>query len=212
MQPHRLVGQRFHQSQLHRLAGQRPQRPVIMTLRSRAAGQGHKVGFHLVVHLPVLVDLVVVPQHLLQSLLGIPPLGAEHRTLRHVQGRSHLGGGPTLVYLEQDARPGNRLGGTPASPDHPPEPSLFLDSQNIPCTMDAPPTTQPLSKRQHPGSDRLMPDNTALTRYWTSTAPANINTVPRDGGWARGAFQQSRLTFGGFPYCDTGAQGFCPLD
>ena len=41
----------------------------------------------------------------------------------------------------------------------------------ISCTMDAPPTTQLLSKRQHPGSDRLIPDNTALTQYQTSTAP-----------------------------------------
>ena len=44
----------------------------------------------------------------------------------HVQCGGHLGGGPALIYLEQDAGPGNRLCGTPPSPDHLPEPSLYL--------------------------------------------------------------------------------------
>ena len=49
--------------------------------------------------------------------------------LRHVQCGGHLGGGPALIYLDQDAGPGNRLCGTPPSPDHLPEPSLFLCCQ-----------------------------------------------------------------------------------
>ena len=48
-----------------------------MTVGHRAAGQGYQVGLHPFIHLSGPVDLVMVPQHLVQSLLGIPPLGAE---------------------------------------------------------------------------------------------------------------------------------------
>ena len=55
-QPHRLVGQGLNQSQLHRLARQQAQRPVVVALRSRAAGQGYQVGLDPVIHLLVPVD------------------------------------------------------------------------------------------------------------------------------------------------------------
>ena len=92
------------------------------------------------------VNLVMVPQHLVESFLGIPPLGAEHGPLRHVQSGGHLGPGPAFIYLEQDPRPGDGLGGTPASPDHPPEPSLFLCCQPdsvFPLHHDHPHVPQP---------------------------------------------------------------------
>ena len=67
MQAHRLVGEGLYQSQLHGLACQRVQRPVIMTpgagLQPELSG-----GLHLVVHFPVLVHPVMVPPHLFQSL------------------------------------------------------------------------------------------------------------------------------------------------
>ena len=63
------------------------------------------MGLHPFIHLSGPVDLVMAPQYLVQSFLGIPPLGAEHGPLRHVQCGGHLGGGPALIYLDQDAGP-----------------------------------------------------------------------------------------------------------
>ena len=104
-QADRLVGQGLHQSQLHHLARQGAHGPVVMAIRGRAAGQGYEVGFYPFIHLPVPVDLVMVPQHLIQSFLSIPSLGAEHGSLRHVQGSGHLRSGPALIYLEQGCGP-----------------------------------------------------------------------------------------------------------
>ena len=115
--------------QLHRLARQQAQRPVVVALRSRAAGQGYLVGLATVVQLPVAADLVAVPQHLIQPLLGVPPLGAEHGPLRDAQGCGHLRSSPALIRFQQNARSGDGLRGTPAGSDHLPEPPLLLGAQ-----------------------------------------------------------------------------------
>ena len=51
-QPHRLVGQRFHQTQFNRLARQGSQSPVVVALGSRGAGQGYQVRLGPVIQLP----------------------------------------------------------------------------------------------------------------------------------------------------------------
>ena len=95
---------------------------MVLALRGRAAGEGYQMCLTLVVQLPVTVDLIAALQHLGQSLIGISPLGAKHRAFRYVQSGGYLGRGPALVYLEQNAGPGDCLGRTPARPDHPPQP------------------------------------------------------------------------------------------
>ena len=74
-----------------------------MPLGSVAARQRNQVGFCLVIQLPIPIGLGVVVQHAVQSLLGVPTLGAEHRALRRIQGRCDLGSTPPFVGLEQDA-------------------------------------------------------------------------------------------------------------
>ena len=76
-----------------------------MPLGGVAARQRNQMGFCLVIQLPIPVGLGVVVQHAVQSLLGVPTLGAEHRALRRVQGHRHLRSTPSVVSLEQDARP-----------------------------------------------------------------------------------------------------------
>ena len=100
MQPPRLVGQGFHHSQLHHPVRQQPKIPVVVALGRRTAGEGDQVGLNPVVHLLIAVDLIAVSQHFIQSLQGVPPLGAEHGALRDVQGLSYLGSSPTLVCLQ----------------------------------------------------------------------------------------------------------------
>ena len=117
MQAHRLVGKGRNQTQLHCLARQRTQRPVVMAPGSRGEGQSDEMGPGPVVQLPVPVGLGPVLQHTVQSVLGETPLDAEHAGLGHIQGLSHLGGGPPLVGLEQYAGSGRNTGRTSASPD-----------------------------------------------------------------------------------------------
>ena len=59
------------------------------------------------------------------------------RTVRSDTSKAngYPGSGPTLVCLEQDAGPGHCLGQTPARPDHPFEPSLFLDTKMDPVNI-----------------------------------------------------------------------------
>ena len=70
MQPHRLVGQGFHQSQFYRLPRQQPQGPVVVAPGGRPAGQGNQMRFPTFIQLPVPVDMVAPVQRLLQSLLA----------------------------------------------------------------------------------------------------------------------------------------------
>ena len=87
------------------------------------------MGLASVIQLPVPMDLVTVPKHLIQSFLHVPTLGAEHHALRNVKGSRHLLSTPAFVRPEQDAGPSDCLGRTPAGPDHPPEPPFFLCRQ-----------------------------------------------------------------------------------
>ena len=61
MPTHALVGQRLHQSQLHRPARKGPQRPVVIPLGTRGAGQGDEMGPGPVIQLAVPVGLGPVP-------------------------------------------------------------------------------------------------------------------------------------------------------
>ena len=105
----RLVGQRWRQSQLHHLASQQPQGPVLMPLGRVAARQhnqslprtGYGVGFAPIVQLPIPVGLGMVVLHAVQSLLGVPTFGAEHRARRRIQGRRHLRSAPALIVLSR---------------------------------------------------------------------------------------------------------------
>ena len=63
------------------LVRQQPQGPVVMALRRIAARQRDQ-GFALVIQFTIPVGLGMVAQHAVQSLLGVPPFGAEHRALR----------------------------------------------------------------------------------------------------------------------------------
>ena len=78
---------------------------MVVAFGSVAARQGDQVGFAAIIQLAIPVGLGMVVEHTVQSLLGVPPLGAEHRALRRVQRRRHLGRVPALIGLEQDARP-----------------------------------------------------------------------------------------------------------
>ena len=118
MQPHRLMGQRVNHVQFHHPVRQQAQVPVVVALGGRAAGQGDQVGFAPVVQLAVPVGLGPVPERPVQPILGETPLDAEHRALGHIQSLRHLGGGPALTGLEQDAGPGRNPGRTPPRPDH----------------------------------------------------------------------------------------------
>ena len=90
-----------------------------MPLGSIAARQRNQVGFCLVIQLPIPIGLGVVVQHAVQSLLGVPTLGAEHRARRRIQGHLHLGSAPALISLEQDARPIDDPSGALATTDQP---------------------------------------------------------------------------------------------
>ena len=82
-----------------------------------AARQRNQVGFAPIVQLAIPVGLGMVVQDALQPLFGVPPFGAEHRALRRVQSRHHLGGTPPFVSLEQDARPIDDPSGMPPTVD-----------------------------------------------------------------------------------------------
>ena len=81
------------------------------------ARQGNQVGFASIIRLAIPVGLGVVVQHAVQSLLPIPAFGAEHRALRRVQGHRHLRSTPSVVSLEQDARPIDDPSRALAAPD-----------------------------------------------------------------------------------------------
>ena len=115
-------------------------------------------------HLSVGVGRVVAPSHLLQSLLHVPALGAEHRALRDIQSSNQLGSSPGLVCLEKYARPGDCLGGTPARPDHLSELSLFLVIQTDTVNFlhhGCPSHTTASFQKVTSGQVHLIPDNTA---------------------------------------------------
>ena len=99
---------------------------MVVALGRWAAGQGNQMSFPTFVQLPVPVDLVAPVQRFLQPLLRIPLPGSYYRPLRDVQGRCYLGSRPALIHLQQNACPGDRLGRTPARPDHFPQMTLFL--------------------------------------------------------------------------------------
>ena len=117
------MGQRFHQTQLHRLACQRPQRPVVMTLGSRGARPGLS-GASLPGHPACGTDgLGPVLQHTVQPAPGEAPLDAVYA------GLDHPGSGPALAGLKQDAGPGRYSRRTPAGPDQVLQPVAFLRRQ-----------------------------------------------------------------------------------
>ncbi len=118
MQPHRLVGQGLHHSQLHHPVRQQAQFPVVVAFWGWAAGQGDQMGLAPLIQLPVPAGLDPVLQRRLQPVLGEAPLEAEHRALGHIQGLGHSGRRPALVGLEQDTGPGRNPGGTPSCPNH----------------------------------------------------------------------------------------------
>ena len=118
MQPHRLVGQGLHHSQLHHPVRQQAQFPVVVALRGWAAGQGNEMGLRPLVQLPVPPGLDSILQRSLQPILGEAPLEAEHRALAHIQGLGHPGRRPPLVGLQQDPGPGRSPGSTLPCPNH----------------------------------------------------------------------------------------------
>ena len=66
---------------------------------------GYGVGFAPIVQLAIPVGLGMVVQHALQPRFGVPPFGAEHRALRRVQSRRHLGAlHPSSVLSRMRAR------------------------------------------------------------------------------------------------------------
>ena len=90
-----------------------------MALGSIAARQGNQMGFTPIIQLAIPIGLGMVVQHTVQSFLGVPPFGAEHRARRRVQGRRHLGSAPPFVGLEQDARPIDDPSGALPAADQP---------------------------------------------------------------------------------------------
>ena len=76
-----------------------------MALGRVAARQRNQVGFAPIVQLAIPVGLGMVVQHALQPRFGVPPFGAEHRALRRVQSRRHLGAlHPSSVLSRMRAR------------------------------------------------------------------------------------------------------------
>ena len=82
-------------------------------------GQSDSKGFTPIIQLAITIGLGMVVQHTVQSLLGVPAFGAEHRARRRVQSRRHLGSAPALISLEQDARPIDDPSGALAATDQP---------------------------------------------------------------------------------------------
>ena len=125
MQPHRLVGQGLHHSQLHHPVRQQPQFPVVVALEGWAAGQGDQslprtrygVGLGPFVQLPVPTGLDSVLKRPLQPISGKAPLQPEYPLQIH-PGLGHFGRRPALVGLEQDSCLGRDPGGTLPCPDH----------------------------------------------------------------------------------------------
>ena len=76
-----------------------------MALGRITARQGNQMGLATIIQLPVPIGLGMVVQHTVQSLLSVPPFGAQHRARRGVQRRRHLARAPSFVSLEQDPRP-----------------------------------------------------------------------------------------------------------
>ncbi len=72
-----------------------------MALGGVAARQGNQVSFAPIIQLAIPLGLGVVVQHAAQSFLGVPPLGAEHRARRRIQGRRHLRSAPALIVLSR---------------------------------------------------------------------------------------------------------------
>ena len=126
MPAHALVGQRRNQSQFHRLARKGPQRPVVISIGSRGAGQGDEMGPGPVIQLAVPVGLGPVLKHSVQAVLRETPLGAVYAGLGRVQSLGHLGSRSALAGLEQDAGPRSNSGRTPASPHQTFQPVTFL--------------------------------------------------------------------------------------
>ena len=129
MPTHALVGQRLHQSQLHRPARKGPQRPVVIPLGTRGAGQGDEMGPGPVIQLAVPVGLGPVLEHAVQPVLGETPLDAVYAGLGHVQSLGHLGSGPALAGFEQYAGPCRNPRRTPASPHQVLQPIAFLPGE-----------------------------------------------------------------------------------
>ena len=115
-QAHRLVGQGFHQAQFHRLAGQCAQRPVVMPLGSRGAGQGDQMRSGPVVQLAVPVGLGPVSLSTPSS-----PSSAKRRLMRNTldsatsRAWATLGADqPSPVLSRMRARAATRAGLLPA--------------------------------------------------------------------------------------------------
>ena len=85
------MGQGLHHPQLHHSVGQKMQGPVVVVIGRWATRQGNQVGLALVVEFTETVGLDPILQHAIQTFLGVPPFGAVHRTLGHVQSGRHLG-------------------------------------------------------------------------------------------------------------------------
>ncbi len=86
-----------------------PTPPLGRPADARSSGRGHRAlgctpgrsgGPRLVVQLAIPVGLDPVLQHAIQTFLSVPPFGAVHRTLGHVQSGRHLGRVPSLSYFK----------------------------------------------------------------------------------------------------------------
>ena len=131
MQPHRLMGQGLHHSQLNHPVRQQAQIPMFMSLRRWAAGQNDQVGFAPVVHLAVPVGLGPV----LDRPVRPTPSSAKRRLIRYTvpsdtsKAWATLGAVQPSLVLEQDAGPGRNPGRTLPSPDHMLQPIALLRCQ-----------------------------------------------------------------------------------
>ena len=73
-----------------------------MALGHRAAGPGNEVGLCPVIQLLLPDALVAVSEHPIQAIVCVPAFGAEHRSLREVQGSGYLAGAPALLMLRRN--------------------------------------------------------------------------------------------------------------
>ena len=102
MQPHRLVGQGLHHSQLHHPVRQQPQFPVVMALGGWAAGQGDEMDSARSSSFRYR-RAWTRSLNPLQPIFGKAPLQSEHCALRHIQSLGHSGRRPSLIGLQQDS-------------------------------------------------------------------------------------------------------------
>ena len=209
MPAHALVGQRRNQSQLHRLARQGPQRPV-HTPRERGTGQGDEMGPGPVFQLAVPVGLGPVLEHPVQPVLGETPLDALYARLGHVQSLGHLGSGPALAGLEQDAGPcRTRAGLLPARTRC----SNRSRSSGVSLTenfSDHTATSQPHNWRQHSTYNRypLSPPKSGLTLLVPDGdlhvlvlvidvfRATLVLSQPRNSSWRNGTLDTGKLMMG----------------